>query len=132
MGEESAEPRRMHFDRDAKGPLLILDDSHTTQQEAWQLFRDFDQHAKAQPDQSLRLLLDYTESWHEPDLTEAWQKAFQRHERVVVKAAVFGATRSVRLAVTAYRFFARLKGADVERRLRSFKTEEEARAWLLE
>lgn len=131
MSTEPASPR-VRLEKDARGTIIVLDDTDSTQQEAWAAFRAFDEYVKGLPDKSVRVLANFTGAWHEGSLTQAWQAAHAHHERVVLKAAVFGAARALRLAVTTYRFYSRLQGLDVDKRIRMFDSEEEARAWLAE
>lgn len=123
---------RLDWQEDAAGRLLVVDFGNTTKEEANGLFELFDAAVRAEPEGSLRLLADFNGAFHAPDLTQRWKVAAAVHEKHIRMAALTGVHGGVKVAVMAYRFYLRLRGVDVARKMRLFEKADEAaaRAWL--
>ncbi len=118
---------------DHKGvPILLMDCSSNTKEEAYAIFEAFDLFIRAQADKSVLLLCDFENAYHDVTLLGKWKRASSQHERYVSRLAVLGVGGSFRIAMAGYRFFARLAGVDVHAIMRDFKDEESAKDWLIE
>lgn len=123
---------RIQWEQDAAGRLLIFDFSNTDPAEAEALFVLFDSAVRAEAPGSLRLLADFENAYHTPDLTRRWKEASSAHDKVIRRAALTGVTGGIKVVVTAYRFYLRLRGIDVDTKMRLFDDVGAARAWLAE
>lgn len=123
---------RFKWEQDAVGRLLVVDFSNTNKDEAHALFEIFDAQVKAEPEHSVRLLGDFENGYHAPELTKRWKEASPEHDRHVTKVAMLGVTGGIKIVIMAYRFYLRLKGIDVDNKMQLFNSEAEARAWLAE
>jgi hypothetical protein len=121
---------RFKWEEDAAGRLLVVDFSNTNREEASALFELFDATVKAEAEGSVRLLADFEGGFHAPDLTRRWKEASSEHDRQIRRAALIGVTGGIKVVIMAYRFYLRLRGIDVDNKMRLFNQEGEARAWL--
>jgi hypothetical protein len=123
---------RFKWEEDAAGRLLVVDFTNTNREEASALFELFDATVKAEAAGSIRLLADFENGYHAPDITRRWKEASADHDRQVRKVAMLGVTGGIKVVIMAYRFYLRLRGIDVDNKMRLFDGEAEARAWLAE
>jgi hypothetical protein len=121
---------RFKWEEDAAGRLLVVDFSNTNREEASALFELFDATVKAEAPGSIRLLADFENGFHSPDLTRRWKEASPDHDRQVRKVAMLGVTGGIKVVIMAYRFYLRLRGIDVDNKMRLFDGDAAARAWL--
>jgi hypothetical protein len=121
---------RVRWEQDAAGRLLVFDFGNTSQPEAEALFELFDSTVRAEPEHSVRLLADLEDAYHAPDLVRRWKTASAAHDRQIRMAALTGVHGGLKVVVSAYRLYLRLRGIDVEAKLRLFDDAAEARAWL--
>lgn len=128
----AAEGGRLRWEQDPRGRLLIFDCSDNTLEEARSLFDGFHAAVLAEPAGSVRVLADFENAAHEPALTRRWKEAFPEHNRQIRAFAAVGVTGGMKMVIAAYRFYARLRGGDIETKMRFFENQEEARAWLAE
>jgi hypothetical protein len=122
---------RLRWEDDARGKLLVFDCSNNTLPEAWALFEAFHAAIMAEPAGSVRVLADFENAAHEPRLTNRWKSEWSNQNAQVQKIACLGVTGGIKVVIAAYRFFARLKGVEVEARMKFFDQERDARDWLL-
>jgi SpoIIAA-like len=122
--------RRVRWEQDSRGRFLVFDCSNNTLEEAYALFDAFHDAVMAEPAGSVRVLADFENAAHEPKLTRRWKSAWQVHNGQVRILACLGVTGGIKVVIAAYRFYARLRGTDLDARMRFFDREEEARAWL--
>lgn len=122
---------RLRWEEDAKGRLLVFDCSNNTLPEAWALFENFHAAILAEPAGSVRVLADFENAAHEPRLTNRWKNEWASQNAQVAKFACLGVTGGIKVVIAAYRFYARLRGSDLDSRMRFFDQESEARDWLL-
>lgn len=122
--------RRLRWERDPLGELLIFDCSNNNHDEAYALFEAFDREVRARPEGSVRVLADFENAYHASDLTALWKGAYQDHARYVHKMACLGVTGGMKVVFAAYRFYSRLRGVAVDDKLRVLDDEGVARAWL--
>lgn len=123
---------RIQWQQDGAGRLLVFDFSNSSRAEAEALFELFDATVRAEPEGSVRLLADFENGWHAPELTRKWKSASAAHDRQIRRAALLGVTGGIKVVVVAYRFYLRLRGIDVDNKMRLFDDEAAARAWLAE
>jgi hypothetical protein len=121
---------RARWEQDAAGRLLVFDFSNTSPSEAEALFELFDTTVRAEPAGSVRVLADFEGAYHAPDLVRRWKSASAAHDRQIRMAALTGVHGGLKLVVSAYRLYLRLRGIDVEEKMRLFDGAAEARAWL--
>ena len=121
---------RIQWETDAAGRLLVIDFGDSNKADANALFELFDATVRAEPEHSVRLLADFEGAWHAPDLTVRWKEAAAEHDKRIVKAAVTGVSGGIKVVISGYRFYLRLRGIDVDRKMRIFGDAGEARAWL--
>lgn len=123
---------RIKWQDDGAGRLLVFDFSNSSRAEAEALFELFDATVRAEPEGSVRLLADFENGWHAPELTRKWKTASAAHDRHIRRAALLGVTGGIKVVVMAYRFYLRFRGIDVDNKMRLFDDEAAARAWLAE
>ncbi len=123
---------RIRWETDASGRLLCFDFSNSDRAEAEALFELFDATVRAEEPGSVRLLADFENAWHAPDLTRRWKSASAAHDRQIKAAALVGVDGGIKVVVVAYRFYLRMRGIDVDRKMRLFDDPASARAWLAE
>jgi hypothetical protein len=123
---------RFKWEQDARGRLLVIDFGNSRKDEANALFELFDAMVRAEAPGSVRLLGDFENAYHAPDLTRRWKEASAAHDRQIARAAVTGVKGGVKVAVLAYRLFLRIRGIAVDTKLRLFEDPAAARAWLAE
>lgn len=123
---------RLRWEQDPAGRLLVLDAANDSKDEAEAVFELFDATIRAEPDNSVRLLADLENGFHSPALTLRWKEAYKDHDRVIRKAAILGSTGGMKVVVSAYRFYLRMRGVDVDQKMRLFSDAASARAWLAE
>jgi hypothetical protein len=124
--------KRLRWEEDARGRFLVCDFSDTSKDEAEALFELFDATVKAEPPGSVRVLMDLEGGYHSPGLTRRWKDASTEHDRQVSRVACLGVTGGIKVVLMGYRFYLRLRGIEVDRKMRLFNGEAEARAWLAE
>lgn len=112
--------------------ILFMDNSANNRDEAYAMFDAFDSLVRAQPEKSLLVLCDFENCYHDVTILGKWKKASQEHQRIIIKSANLGISGSFRIAIAAYRFFARLRGIEVEQIMRDFNDESAAKNWLVE
>jgi hypothetical protein len=123
---------RLRFIEHKGGRILLMDNSANSKDEAYAMFDAFDSLVRSQPRGSLRVLCDFEGCYHDVGILGKWKKASEEHQNYIVKSANLGITGSFRIAMAAYRFFARLKGVPIDSIMRDFSDEEQAKDWLLE
>lgn len=123
---------RLRFIDHKGGRILLMDNSSNSKDEAYAMFDAFDVLVRSQPEGSLRVLCDFENCYHDVGILGKWKQASQEHQRYIVKSANLGITGSFRIAMAAYRFFARLRGVPVDEIMRDFQDEELAKDWLVE
>ena len=121
---------RLRWESDAVGELLVFDCSDNTKDEAYAQFTAFDQAVRSRPENSVRVLADFENAFHAADLTAQWKGAYQEHAKHVRKMACLGVTAGMKIVFAAYRFYSRIRGVDVDAKLKVCDSEDEARAWL--
>lgn len=109
-----------------------MDCSSNTKEEAYEIFDRFDALIRGQAPKSARVLCDFENCYHDPFILMKWKKASAEHEPFVLKTAVTGVSGSFRIAMAAYRFFARLSGVEIDQIMREFPDPEAAKAWLIQ
>jgi hypothetical protein len=111
---------------------LWFDTSHCGREDSYAMQEAFDRELKAQGTDGLRVLADFENVYHETALTQRWKALWKDHDHYVHRIACLGIVGSVRVVWAAYRFYVRLKGVDIDTKMRTFDNKEEALAWLLE
>ena len=112
--------------------LLVVDASNSDREEAWGVYAEFDLLVRDQEDASVLFLFDVENAYHELSLTERWKQAYALHDRKVRRVAVVGAHAGLKVVLAAYRFFVRLRGVDIDRKMRFFDEPLQAKEWLIE
>ena len=123
---------RVHWERDAAGELLVFDASNDTREEVLPLFEAFHREVLSRPAGTVRVLADFENAVHSTEITRKWKDAHDEHDRQVRKIACLGVTGGMKIVFAAYRFYARLRGLDIDVKMKLFDAEGPARAWLLE
>lgn len=122
--------RRLRWERDALGELLVFDCSNNTREEAHALFEAFNFEVRSRPEGSVRVLADFENAYHSAELTRRWKEAYLGHNLQISKMACLGVTSGMKVVFAAYRFYTRIRGGSVDAKLRVMDDEAEARAWL--
>lgn len=121
---------RVRWERDSRGELLVFDCSNNTREEAFLLFEAFDREVRQRPLGSVRVLADFENAYHAAELTSRWKESYAEHDRHVKKMACVGVSSGMKIVFAAYRFYSRLRGVDVDVKMRLYNDEGQARAWL--
>ena len=121
---------RVRWETDRRGRLLIFDCSNNNRDEAYALFDAFQRTVLPEPPGTVRVLMDFENAAHETELTRRWKEASLDHNRQITKAAMVGVTGGMKIVLAAYRFYARMKGMEIETKTAFFEDETAARAWL--
>lgn len=122
--------RRVRWERDKLGPLLIFDCSNNNRDEAYALLDAFMAAVLPQPPASVRVLVDLENAVHETALTRRWKEAVLEQDTRIAKAALLGITSGMKVVIAAYRFYARVRGVEIDTKMVYFEDEARARAWL--
>jgi hypothetical protein len=131
-GGAAAVEARVRWEKDAQGELLVFDCSNNSKEEAYALFEAFDREVRSKAEGGVRVLADFENAYHAADLTARWKGAYQEHAKHVRKMACLGVTNGMKIVFAAYRFYSRLRGIDVDAKLKVLDDEAQARAWLAE
>lgn len=123
---------RVRWEQDALGELLVYDCSNNGMADAVPLFEAFHREVMSRPAGTVRVLADFENAVHGTEITKLYKDAHAEHDRQVKKIACLGITGGMRIVLAAYRFFARLKGVDIDGKMRLLDDASQARAWLLE
>lgn len=111
---------------------LWFDCSACNREEGYALQEAFQREILAQDGVGLLILADFESAYHDSALTARWKDAYAEHDAKVAKIACLGVVGSMKIVFAAYRFFVRLRGVDVDQKMRLFDDKEQARAWLLD
>ena len=111
---------------------LWFDCSDCNRDEGYALQAAFNREVGSQPAGSVRVLADFESGYHESALTQRWKELYAEHDHRVHKIACLGVVGTMKVVFAAYRFFVRLKGVDIDAKMRIFEDKEEALGWLLE
>ena len=109
-----------------------MDNSSNSKDEAYAMFDEFDALVRSQPKASLLVLCDFENCYHDVTILGKWKRASEEHQLYITKSANLGISGSFRIAMAAYRFFARLRGVEVDTIMRDFSDELSAKDWLVE
>jgi hypothetical protein len=138
-GKDGAKPkapvdlgRRVRWERDKLGPLLIFDCSNNNHDEAYALLDAFMAAVLPEPPGSVRVLVDLENAVHETGLTRRWKAAVMEQDTRVAKVALLRITSGMKVVMAAFRFYARVRGVEVDTKMVYFEDEARARAWLEE
>jgi hypothetical protein len=123
---------RLRFIEHKGRPILLMDCSANNRDEAYAIFDAFDALIRKQAPKSTLVLCDFENAYHDMNILSRWKKASPEHEAYVIRTANLGVSGTFKVAMAAYRFFARLAGVEIDALMRDFKDEEEAKDWLLE
>lgn len=110
---------------------LWFDCSDCNKEEGYALQEHFHELVAPQPLDSVRVLADFENGYHDTDLTRRWKDLHAEHASRVHKIACLGVVGSMKIVFAAYRFFVRLKGVDVDAKMQLFDDKETALEWLL-
>ncbi|HTB22952.1 MAG TPA: hypothetical protein VK914_09620 [bacterium] len=135
MAGSAAKPslgRRVRWEKDKLGRILVFDCSNNSLEEAYALFHAFQDAVLSQPEGSVRVLADLENGSHDIALTRMWKEAIPSHDRIVTKLALLRVTGSMKVVIAAYRFYARVRGVEVDLKMAYFEDETKAREWLAE
>ena len=122
---------RLRFIEHKGSKILLMDCSSNSKQEAYDIFDDFDALIKMQGPKSTLVLCDFENAYHDITILTRWKRASPSHEPYVLRTANIGVSGTFKVAMAAYRFFARLSGVDVDAIMRDFHEEEAAKDWLV-
>ena len=123
---------RLRFIEHAGKKLLFMDCSSNTKEEGYAIFDDFEALLKQQPEKSVLLFCDFENCYHDSVILGRWKKASPEHQRYIKKAACVGVSGGFKIAMAAYRFFARFSGIDIDTIMHIFNEESDAKNWLVE
>lgn len=124
--------RRLAFEEHKGRRILRMDNSSNSKDEAYAIFDKFDALIRQQPLGSALVLCDFENCYHDVTILGQWKRASPEHEAFIKKTACVGVAGSFRIAMAAYRFFARLRGVKIDTIMRDFDDEAAAMEWLIE
>jgi hypothetical protein len=130
--EQAELARRAHWEQDGLGELFVFDCSNNAVGDAKPLFEAFHREVLSRPAGTVRVLADFENAVHDPAITKLYKDAHSEHDRQIRKIACLGINGGMKIVFAAYRFFVRIKGVDVDAKMRLFDDVGPARAWLLE
>jgi hypothetical protein len=122
--------RRVRWEQDKLGRLLIFDCSNNNRDEAYALLDAFMAALRPEPPVSVRVLVDLENAVHETGLTRRWKEAVMEQDTRVAKVALLRITSGMKVVMAAYRFYARVRGVEIDTKMVYFEDEARARAWL--
>jgi hypothetical protein len=112
--------------------ILVLDFSRATPAESLALIDDFIPVIKDQPAGSVLMLTDLTDASYEPSISNKWKAVRLQHDAQIRSSAIFGISGLVGVAVRSFvELMELLNIPRAGRKLRIFKTKEQALAWLV-
>jgi hypothetical protein len=123
---------RLRFIEHKGRRILLMDCSANSRDEAYAIFDAFDALIRKQPPKSTLVLCNFENAYHDMVILSRWKKASPEHEAYVIRTANVGIGGTFKVAMAAYRFFARLSGVEIDALMRDFKDDEAAKDWLLE
>lgn len=124
--------QRVRWEGEASQRYLWFDCSDCNREEGYALQELFHEWVGSQPPDSVRVLADFENGYHDTALTRRWKDVHAEHAERVHKIACLGVVGSIKVVFAAYRFFVRLKGVDVDAKMQLFEDKEAALAWLLD
>jgi hypothetical protein len=123
---------RLRFIEHKGRKLLYMDCSSNNKDEAYAIFEQFDVLIRKEPERSVLVLCNFENCYHDSVILGKWKRASTEHERHVSRTACVKVEGLFKIAMAAYRFFARLRGIEVEGIMRNFGDEEAAKDWLVD
>ncbi len=128
----SSNDKRIYWINHQGVPILVMDFSHATPAESLAAIDGFlPAIIKEQAPASVRMLTDVTEASYEPSISNKWKAARLQHDAYFHASAVFGLSGLVGVAVRSLvDLMALLNLVKSSRKVRIFKTKDQALAWL--
>lgn len=123
---------RVRWEGDVRGKVLVIDSSATRRDEAYALFYACQREFAGQPADSVRLLMRLENAFYDSALVRLWKGAAVDNNRVVVRWAFTGLSGGVKAALAAYRFYTKMRGIDLDSKIKYFDDDAQARIWLAE
>jgi hypothetical protein len=122
---------RVRWESSGAQRYLWFDCSDCNRDEGYALQAAFQREVSSQAPGSVRVLADFENGYHDSTLTRQWKDLYAEHDQRVLKIACLGVEGSMKVVFAAYRFYVRLKGVDIDSKMRIFGDKREALAWLL-
>ena len=111
--------------------ILMMDFSHATAAESLSLMDSFGPSMDAQPADSVLMLTDVTEAAYDPAISNKWKAIRLKHDDKIHASAIFGLSGLVGVAIRSFLDLRELLNLSGSRKLRIFKTRDQALAWLV-
>ena len=112
-------------------PILVLDFSRATPAESLALIDDFVPVIKEQALGSVRMLSDVTESSYDAAISNKWKAVRVQYNEYFYASAIFGLSGLVGVGVRSFVELMDFLNLSRSKRLRIFKTKDQALAWLI-
>ena len=112
-------------------PILVLDFSRATPAESLSLIDDFVPVIKEQPLGSVRMLSDVTESSYDAAISNKWKAVRVQYNDYFHASAIIGLSGLVGVAVRSFVELLDFLNLSRSKKLRIFKTKDQALAWLI-
>ncbi len=132
MSMEASLAKRVQWLGAGSRRYLWFDCSDCNREEGYALQAAFQREIVEQDGVDLLILADFESAYHDSALTGRWKDAYAEHDAKVAKIACLGVVGSMKIVFAAHRFFVRLRGVDVDQKMRLFDDKEQALVWLLE
>jgi hypothetical protein len=127
-----AKRKRIYWFNHQGIPLLMIDFSQATPEESLALIDDFVVAMEGQAENSVRMLTDVTDAGYEPSISGKWKAVRVKYDPLIKFSGVFGLSGLVGVAVRSFVDMAVLLNLPrAGKKLRIFKTREQALAWLV-
>jgi hypothetical protein len=127
----SSNDKRIYWINHQGVPILVMDFSHATPAESLAAIDGFVPAIISQPKGSVRMLTDVTEASYEPSISNKWKAVRLQYDAYFHASAIFGLSGLVGVAVRSMvDLMALLNIAKASRKVRIFKTKDQALAWL--
>jgi hypothetical protein len=123
--------KRVRWESSGATRYLWFDCSDCNREEGYALQQAFNREIGSQEPGTARVLGDFESAYHDSTLTRLWKESYTLHDHRIHKIACLGVVGTIKVVFAAYRFFVRLKGVDVDAKMRLFDDQREALAWLL-
>jgi hypothetical protein len=127
-----AKHKRIYWFNHLGVSVLMMDFSRATPQESLDLMDDFAVAMEGQAENSVRMLTDLTEASYEPSISGKWKAVRVKYDHQIKSSGVYGLSGLVGVAVRSFVDMAILMNLPrAGKKLRIFKTREQALAWLV-
>jgi hypothetical protein len=112
--------------------VLMMDFTRASPAESLALMDQFPVFIKDQPEASVRMLTDVTESSYEPSIANKWKAIRLQHDAMMRASAVIGLSGLVGVSIRSFiELLEFLNIPRANRKVRIFKTKDQALAWLV-